>query len=60
MHQPASSVGSSSAQRLHCCCRFDGDGMVHAVRIKDGKALAYSNAWIDTARLRQVGWAVRQ
>lgn len=32
--------------------RFDGDGTVHAVRIKDGAA-AYCNAWVDTARLRQ-------
>ncbi|GAB4824146.1 hypothetical protein N2152v2_011192 [Parachlorella kessleri] len=31
---------------------FDGDGMVHAVRIKDGKA-SYVNRYVDTARLRQ-------
>ena len=32
--------------------RFDGDGMVHAVRIKKGKA-AYANSWVKTARLKQ-------
>ena len=33
-------------------CRFDGDGMLHAVRIKDGKA-AYSNAYVQTSRFKQ-------
>lgn len=33
-------------------CRFDGDGMLHAVRIKDGKA-AYSNAYVQTSRWKQ-------
>lgn len=33
-------------------CRFDGDGMLHAVRIKDGKA-AYSNAYVQTSRFNQ-------
>ena len=28
---------------------FDGNGMIHSVRIKDGKAL-YSNQWIETFR----------
>ena len=28
-------------------------GMVHAVRIKGGKAIAYCNRWVDTKRLRQ-------
>ncbi|GAB4814752.1 hypothetical protein N2152v2_001798 [Parachlorella kessleri] len=31
---------------------FDGDGMVHAVRIKDGKA-SYCNRFVETARLHQ-------
>ncbi|KAG1673746.1 hypothetical protein FOA52_002315 [Chlamydomonas sp. UWO 241] len=31
---------------------FDGDGMLHATRIKGGKA-TYSNKWIETSRLRQ-------
>jgi carotenoid cleavage dioxygenase-like enzyme len=36
-----------------CCVgQFDGDGMIHAVRIKGGKA-AYSNHWVLTERLRQ-------
>lgn len=39
---------------------FDGDGMVHAVRIgRDGRA-SYCNRWVETARLRQerdAGWA---
>jgi hypothetical protein len=41
------------------CCA-DGDGMVHAVRIKDGKA-AYCNRFVDTARLqheRKAGYGV--
>lgn len=39
---------------------FDGDGMVHAVRIKDGKA-SYCNRWVPTSRLKQevsAGWPV--
>lgn len=31
---------------------FDGDGMIHAVRIRDGRA-AYCNRYVDTARLRE-------
>lgn len=31
---------------------FDGDGMVHAIRLKDNKA-SYANRWIQTSRLRQ-------
>ena len=31
---------------------FDGDGMVHGVRIKNGRA-SYANRWIRTSRLRQ-------
>lgn len=31
---------------------FDGDGMVHAIRIKDNKA-SYANRWIQTSRLKQ-------
>lgn len=33
-------------------CRFDGDGMLHAVRIKGGKA-AYSNAYVQTSKYKQ-------
>ena len=32
--------------------RFDGDGMVHACRIKDGK-IAYSNRLVQTHRLQR-------
>ena len=31
---------------------FDGDGMVHAIRIKDGKA-SYDNRWVRTERFLQ-------
>ncbi|CAI6011693.1 unnamed protein product [Closterium sp. NIES-65] len=31
---------------------FDGDGMLHGVRIKDGKA-SYVNRWVRTSRLEQ-------
>eukprot|EP00884_Botryococcus_braunii_P002267 jgi/Botrbrau1/12040/Bobra.0293s0016.1 len=31
---------------------FDGDGMIHAVRMRGGK-VAYSNHWVQTERLRQ-------
>ncbi len=30
--------------------RFDGDGMLHAVRISDGRA-SYSNSYVQTTRL---------
>ena len=30
---------------------FDGDGMVHAVRVRDGKA-SYRNRWVQTAGLK--------
>ncbi len=36
----------------HGWCRFDGDGMLHAVRIKAGKA-SYSNAYVQTSLLKQ-------
>ena len=36
----------------HLACRFDGDGMLHAVRIKAGKA-SYSNAYLQTSLLKQ-------
>ena len=31
--------------------RFDGDGMLHAVRIKGGQA-SYSNTYVNTAKLQ--------
>eukprot|EP00775_Hariotina_reticulata_P002346 gene2346-2652_t len=37
---------------------FDGDGMIHCVRIKDGSA-SYCNRWVPTSRLQQevaAGW----
>lgn len=33
-------------------CRFDGDGMVHGVRIKDGRA-SYHNRFVQTSRFKQ-------
>ena len=33
-------------------CRFDGEGMLHAVRIKAGKA-SYSNAYVQTSLYKQ-------
>jgi carotenoid cleavage dioxygenase len=39
---------------------FDGDGMIHAVKIGGGKA-SYCNRWVETARLAQeekAGWPV--
>lgn len=35
-----------------CPCRFDGDGMLHAVRIKAGKA-SFSNAFVQTSLYKQ-------
>ena len=45
----------------HGWCRFDGDGMLHAVRIKAGKA-SYSNAYVQTSLLKQEkeGWQAPQ
>ena len=41
---------------VHKClallCRFDGDGMLHTVRIKKGKA-SYSNAYVQTSLYKQ-------
>lgn len=34
------------------CAGFDGDGMLHACRIKDGK-VSYCNRFVDTFRLAQ-------
>ena len=31
--------------------RFDGDGMVHACRIKDGR-VSYCNKWVRTNRIK--------
>ena len=36
---------------LHAC-RFDGDGMIHGVRIKAGKA-HYCNHYVQTAKLQE-------
>ena len=38
--------------RLALLCRFDGDGMLHTVRFKKGKA-SYSNAYVQTSRYKQ-------
>ena len=38
--------------RLALPCRFDGDGMLHTVRIKKGKA-SYSNAYVQTSLYKQ-------
>jgi carotenoid cleavage dioxygenase-like enzyme len=29
---------------------YDGDAMVHCIRIQDGKATAYSNTWLRSPR----------
>ena len=42
----------SGAQRQPLHCRFDGDGMLHACRFKDGK-VSYCNRYIQTNRLNQ-------
>ena len=39
----------TASNRVHL---FDGDGMVHAVKIKDGK-LFYSNRFNQTNRLKE-------
>jgi hypothetical protein len=36
----------------HGGLQFDGDGMIHALRMKSGKAY-YSNQWVETSRLKQ-------
>ena len=39
-------------------CRFDGDGMIHAIKFSGGKA-SYCNRWVETSRLGQeekAGW----
>ncbi len=33
------------------CDWFSGDGMVHAVELRDGKALSYRNRWVRTRKL---------
>ncbi len=33
-------------------CRFDGDGMIHGLNIKDGKA-TYAARYVQTSRLLQ-------
>jgi len=43
-----------------CLARFDGDGMLHACRIKDGK-VSYCNRYVATARLareRSLGFPI--
>ena len=35
-----------------CICSFDGDGMIYACRMKNGK-VSFSNRYVDTNRLRQ-------
>jgi hypothetical protein len=37
---------------LRATCRFEGDGMVHAARIKNGAA-SYCNRWVQTNRMEQ-------
>jgi hypothetical protein len=36
--------------KLACACRLDGDGMVHAVMLRDGRVVAYCNHWLETPR----------
>ena len=37
-------------KRTYDECRFDGEGMVHAVHFQDGQAKSYSNHWLRTKR----------
>ena len=48
-HAAAASILTLAS--LMTCCRFDGDGMMHVVRIKDGKA-SYCNRFVDTIHLQ--------
>jgi hypothetical protein len=49
----AAEAGAMFAAAAAAAARFDGDGMVYAVRIKDGAA-SYCNRWVPTSRLAQV------
>ena len=47
LRSPSASSGNLKLPVFH---RFDGDGMLHAVRIRNGR-VSYSNSYVQTTRL---------